>query len=149
MNGKATKTKTAFKMEVSVGINIAAKPEKIWALLTDAPNFPKWNSTVTSIEGQIAEGQKIKVRVPVTDRVFNLKVSGLEPSKRMLWSDGFAPMFKGVRNFSLTSRPDGTTEFQMSEAFSGLMLPMIAGSLPDFVPVFETYAADLKKASEA
>lgn len=149
MNGKASKTKTAFKMEVSVGISIAAKPEKIWALLTDAANFPKWNSTVTGIEGQIAEGQKIKVRVPITDRVFNLKVSGLDPAKRMAWSDGFAPMFKGVRSFTLTPKPDGTTDFQMVETFSGLMLPMIAGSLPDFVPVFERYATDLKKAAEA
>jgi hypothetical protein len=149
MNGKATRTKTAFKLEISVGISIAAKPEKIWALLTDAANFPKWNSTVSSIEGQIAEGQKIKVRVPISDRVFNLKVTGLDPAKRMAWSDGMAPMFKGVRNFSLTPKPDGSTEFQMAECFSGLMLPMIAGSLPDFVPVFETYAADLKRAAEA
>ena len=149
MNGKATRTKSAFKMEISVGIHIAARPEKIWALLTDAANFPKWNSTVSSIEGQIAEGQKIKVRVPISDRVFNLKVTGLDPGKRMAWSDGIAPMFKGVRSFLLTPRPDGTTEFQMAESFSGLMLPMIAGSLPDFVPVFETYVMDLKKAAEA
>ena len=149
MNGKAAKTKSTFKMEVSVGITIAARPEKIWALLTDAANFPKWNSTVTLIEGQIAEGQKIKVRVPVSDRVFNLKVTGVDPARRMAWSDGLAPMFKGVRIFLLTARPDGTTDFQMAESFSGLMLPMIAGSLPDFVPVFEAYAADLKKAAEA
>lgn len=41
------------------------------------------------------------------------------------------------------------TEFEMSEVFTGLMLPMIAGSLPDFVPVFDQYAADLKRAAEA
>jgi hypothetical protein len=28
------------------------------------------------------------------------------------------------------------------------MLPMIAGSLPDFTAPFDTYAADLKKAAE-
>jgi hypothetical protein len=32
---------------------------------------------------------------------------------------------------------------------SGLMLPMIAGGLPDFVPVFTQYAADLKRAAES
>jgi hypothetical protein len=32
---------------------------------------------------------------------------------------------------------------------SGLMLPMIAGSLPDVVPVFTQYAADLKRAAES
>ena len=59
-----------------------------------------------------------------------------------------APMFKGVRTFTLTPRGDGSTEFAMRERFSGLMLPMIKGSLPDFAPVFETYAADLKRAAE-
>ena len=37
----------------------------------------------------------------------------------------------------------------MREEFSGLMLPMIKGSLPDFAPVFETYAEDLRRAAEA
>jgi hypothetical protein len=36
----------------------------------------------------------------------------------------------------------------MVEVLSGLMLPMIRGSLPDFGPAFETYAADLKRAAE-
>jgi hypothetical protein len=28
------------------------------------------------------------------------------------------------------------------------MLPMIKGSLPDFAPIFDRYAADLKRACE-
>jgi hypothetical protein len=66
----------------------------------------------------------------------------------MEWSDGMAPMFKGVRTFTLTKSASGDTEFKMVEVFSGLMLPLIKGSLPDFGPAFETYAADLKKAAE-
>jgi hypothetical protein len=37
----------------------------------------------------------------------------------------------------------------MKEEFSGVMLPMIKGSLPDFAPVFEQYAEDLRRAAEA
>jgi hypothetical protein len=37
----------------------------------------------------------------------------------------------------------------MHEEFAGLMLPLIKPSLPDFAPVFETYAADLRRAAEA
>jgi hypothetical protein len=37
----------------------------------------------------------------------------------------------------------------MVEVFRGLMLPMIKGSLPDFGPPFEQYAADLKREAEA
>jgi hypothetical protein len=48
----------------------------------------------------------------------------------------------------LTPKGDGSTDFTMSEVFSGAMLPLIAGSLPDFAPEFEKYAADLKRAAE-
>ena len=67
----------------------------------------------------------------------------------MTWTGGFAPMFKGVRTFELRSRSDGSTDFAMEERFSGLMLPLAKGSMPDFGAVFATYANDLKRAAEA
>jgi hypothetical protein len=36
----------------------------------------------------------------------------------------------------------------MEERFSGLMLPFVKGSMPDFGPVFERYANDLKHEAE-
>ncbi len=136
-------------MECAIRTRIQASPETIWALLTDAAEFPRWNSTVTSIDGQIAEGQRLTLKVPIDPkRVFKLRVSQVQAGRTMTWSDGMAPMFKGVRTFVLTPNADGSTEFAMKEAFSGLMLPLIKGSLPDFGPVFETYAADLKRAAE-
>jgi hypothetical protein len=146
-DGRAHKTRTTFRMECGVATSIRATPEKIWSLLTRSDEFPKWNSTVTSIAGKIAPGERIVVRVPGVDRDFKLTVSVFEPSTRMVWQDGMAPMFKGVRTFTLT--PKGAeTEFSMVEVFAGVMLPMIAGSLPDFGPPFEQYAKDLKSAAE-
>lgn len=146
--GRAQKSRTTFRMECAVTTHIDAPPAKVWALLTDAAGFPKWNSTVTSIEGPIALGQKLTLRVPSAPKqTFKPKVAELEPEKRMVWRDGFAPMFQGVRTFTLTPAAGGT-DFSMVEVFSGAMLPMIAGSLPDFVPIFETYASDLKRAAE-
>jgi hypothetical protein len=146
---KATKTGSTFRMDTRICATIHATPDRIWALLTDAPGFPRWNSTVTSIEGEIAEGRTLKLKVPAAgERVFKPKVSQVEPGRSMIWSDGMAPMFKGVRTFTLTPNGDGTTAFSMKEEFSGLMLPMIKGSLPDFGPVFEAYAEDLKRAAE-
>ena len=148
-DGRAVCKRETFRMECGVSINIRAKPERVWSLLTDAAAFPRWNSTVTSIEGNIALGQKLKVRVPLAPkRVFKLKVSVFEPGARMVWQDGAAPMFRGVRTFTLSPRDNGSIDFAMVEVFSGLMLPMIAGSLPDFAPAFERYAADLKSAAE-
>src|SRR5262245_41671639 len=148
-NGKATDSKSTFKRECTVSITIKEKPEKIWALLTNAANIPKWNSTVISLEGRIALNEKIALKsISSPDRIFNLKVTTLTPPTKLVWEDGAAPMFKGVRTYLLTPNADGTTDFNMQEVISGLMLPMIGGSLPDFKPTFEQYAADLKREAE-
>jgi hypothetical protein len=136
-------------MECTIRCSIHASPDRIWSLLTDAAGFPRWNSTVTRIDGPIAAGQTLKIEVPsAPGRVFKPRVSAFEPQQRMVWSDGMAPMFKGVRTFTLTPGQSGETEFSMTEQFTGLMLPMIKGSLPDFGPIFEKYAEDLKRAAE-
>lgn len=146
-DGQARAESAAFKRRVTVSIHIAASPERVWAVLTDAAGYPVWNSTVTHIEGPIELGQKLAIRVPISPRVFSPRVTEFEPHQRMIWRDGAAPMFEGVRVFELAASEAGT-RFTMTETFSGLMLPLIAGSLPDFAPVFTRYAADLKRASE-
>lgn len=146
--GHATKSKTTFRMTYAVGANMKAPPSRLWALLTDAQEFPHWNSTVQRIEGAIAPAQKIKLYAKIAPgRAFNLTVSEFVPDQRMVWSDGNL-LFRGVRTYTLTPQADGSTDFTMSETFSGAMLPLIAGSLPDFAPEFEKFAADLKRAAE-
>jgi hypothetical protein len=146
---KATTTRGTFRMACSIRTVIHASADTIWSLLTDAASMPRWNSTVESVSGAIAEGARLAVKVPAAPgRVFRPRVSRVEAGRSMVWSDGVAPMFRGVRTYTLTPNADGSTDFAMREVFSGLMLPMISGSLPDFAPVFETYAADLKRAAE-
>ena len=145
---QTTETRGAFSLACRVEVNISAKPERLWNLLSDAKNFPRWNSTVTAIEGEIREGERIRVRVPGSGRTFTPKVSGVVPCERMTWTGGVAPLFQGVRTFELNARADGSTDFVMEERFSGLMLPLVKGSLPDFQPIFERYASDLKREAE-
>jgi len=145
---KVDKTQSAFRVACRVEVNIKAKAERVWGLLTNAPEFSRWNSTVASIEGAIRDGEKIRLRVPDSNRVFALTVSRIVPNARMTWASGFGPMFKGVRTFDLKQRTDGSTDFVMEERFAGLMLPLIKRSLPDFGPVFDRYASDLKREAE-
>lgn len=147
-NGKAVKTKKGFRLEYGVGITINASPQTIWSVLTNAPAYPQWNSTIDSIKGTIALGQKIKLHAKISPkRAFSLKVNEFEPGKKMVWSDGNA-MFKGVRTFTLEEVSPNVTVVTMQEVFTGAMLPMIKGSLPDFTNDFETFMADLKKEAE-
>lgn len=151
LDGKASKVKENGALAYSVGTTIHAPPEVVWKLLTDAPGFPSWNSTVVKVDGTIAQGQKIKLVSKVApDRTFELQVNEVQPNRRMVWEDGMPMgMFAGVRTFTLTPKEDGTTAFTMAEVFSGGMLGMIEGSLPDFTRSFEAWAADLKTRAEA
>jgi hypothetical protein len=145
---RAVKTASTFRMSCTIRATIAAPPDRVWALLTDAARFPSWNSTVTRLDGTIALGERLALRVQLDPRrTFRPRVTRFEPPREMEWSEGFAPMFRGVRSFTLAPR-DGRTDFVMTEVLSGLMLPLVRRSLPDFAPAFETYAADLRRAAE-
>jgi hypothetical protein len=137
-----------FFMSCRVDVNIRADPAHIWQLLTDAEDFPRWNSTVADITGQIREGERIRLRVPGIKRTFTPTVSGVIRNERMIWTDGVAAVFKGVRTFALKAREEGSTDFTMDEHFSGPLLPLIRGSMPDPGPIFLRYAADLKREAE-
>ncbi len=145
----ATKTRSTFRLECAVSTDIAAPAERIWRLLTGIDEQRRWNSTLTSIEGDVALGGTVRMQVPeAPGRTFKVKVVSLTPNREMVWRDGNPVMFLGVRTYSLTPGATGTTRFGMSEVFSGLMLPMIVGKLPDFGPIFERYASDLKADAE-
>jgi hypothetical protein len=137
-----------FSLSCAVEVTIRADPARIWSLLTDAEGFQRWNSTVTRVDGQIRDGERLRIHVPGTDRTFTPTVSGVVPRERMVWTGGIRPIFKGVRTFALSPKDEISTQFMMKEEFSGLMIPLVRGSLPDFGPIFQRYADDLKRAAE-
>jgi len=140
--------KRTFSMVCQVKINIQAKPEVIWALLTDANSFARWNSTVSGIDGEIREGERIRIHVPGTKRTFTPRVTDVVLNERMTWSDGLSLVFKGTRSFVLKQCDNGSTLFIMRENFHGLVFALVKDMLPDFKGIFETYASDLRREAE-
>ncbi len=142
--GKATTIKKFFSRQTSVAIDIAASPESIWKLLTNAELIPSWNSTIVELTGKIAPGEKIVLRsVLAPDRKFKLKVKVFEPHTRLTWGDAM-----GTRVFMLTTKSKGETRFKMSETIGGPIFPLFARMIPPFDDSFNQFAADLKKAAE-
>ncbi len=142
-NGQAITTKKTFSRITVVQINIAADAATVWGLLTNASTFPTWNSTVVSLEGQIAEGEKIRL-VSTLDpkRTFKLKVKEMITRERMVWGD-----MMGKRTYTLTETDSGVL-FSMSETIGGPLFPLFAGQIPAFDETFEQFAVDLKTAAE-
>ena len=142
--GKAKTIKKTFSRETSVSTTIQADPSIVWALLTHASDFPRWNSTVTSMKGEIREGGTVELKSILDEkRTFKLKVKEFVPEKRLVWGDAM-----GSRVYMLTRGNGGSTHFSMTEKIGGPLFPLFAGSIPSFDEVFERYAADLKKEAE-
>lgn len=128
---------------------IGADPDTVWRLLTDAAGYTSWNPTIVSLEGSIAQGERIRLVSTVNPkRAFKLNVTEMNPPMRMVWADGMPlGLFKGVRTFTL-SPTSGGTEFTMEEVYSGLLEPLISRSIPDMTDSFEAFADGLKQAAE-
>ena len=142
-NGKAITEKTKFSRTTSIGQTINADLGVIWALLTDSKNYPYWNSTIVSIDGTIAQGEKIKLKSTLdTSRVFKLKVKAFEANQKLVWGDGL-----GERTYTLSQTDNGVT-FVMHEKIGGFMFPLFANKIPSFDEAFEQFTADLKKEAE-
>ncbi len=143
-NGKAITEKTTFSRSTSVSTDIQADPTIIWKLLTTAPDYPRWNPTILSIEGKIAVGEKIQLKSTLAPkRTFKLKVKELDAPKRLVWGDG-----QGKRVYTLTNKGNGSTTFTMYEKIGGFMFPMYAKHIPSFDASFEQFAAALKEEAE-
>lgn len=130
---------------------IRATPEKIWAILTDLERWPEWNTTVTGVEGELAVGRKVTVRVKLAPgQAFPVKVAVLDAPREMVWRGGMPIgfLFKGERTYRLTPRAGGEVEFAMQEVFDGLLSGLITRSIPDMQPAFDEFAACLKAEAE-
>ena len=132
------------------GADISADPERVWEILTDGDGYQDWDNGVSGLEGTIAPGERIKVQAEISPgRGFPVRVTTFERPTRMVWSGGMPlGLFRGVRSFQLES-PEGGTQFQMREEFSGPLLPLIWRSMPDLGPEFERFAVGLKARAEA
>jgi uncharacterized protein YndB with AHSA1/START domain len=115
----------------------------VWALLTHAADYPRWNSTVTSIKGEIKAGGTIELKSTLDEkRMFKLKIKEMVPEKHLVWGDAM-----GNRVYSL-EKSGGGTNFSMTERIGGPLFPLFAGMIPSFDESFDKFTANLKKEAE-
>ncbi len=129
---------------------INASPDKIWALLVDGGRYPEWDPGMDRVEGDIALGQSVKFFTKINpSQAFPARVTTFEPGKKMVLTGGMPlGLFKSERTHTLTANADGTTTFETKEIFSGLLLPLFGGNIPDLTETFVTFAAGLKDRAE-
>lgn len=142
----------AFELKTAITIN--STPEKVWSILTDFGNYPKWNPFVTSLTGDVKVGNKIAVRIePPGASVNNFKptVTAFEPNKKLSWLGVFLfrGVFDGEHIFELTDNRNGTITFIQQENFTGLLVPFFKKMLDNNTRKgFEAFNNKLKELAE-
>ena len=120
---------TVMTKEIKTTIQINASPEKVWSILTNFENYPKWNPFIKSIKGDVKVGNKITARIEppgAKGMTFKPRILAYETNKELKWLGHlwFSGLFDGEHIFELIDNGNGTTTFIQREKFKGLLVPM-------------------------
>lgn len=134
-------------------ISIEATTEKVWLVLTDFENHPKWNPFIHSISGGKKEGEKLKVFLKPPEgkgMTFHPMVKKFEPGKEFRWKGklGLPGIFDGEHYFILEEIGAKRTRFIHGENFSGLLVPFMGSVLENTRNGFILMNKALKKECE-
>ena len=109
---------------MSATIQIDAPPEAVWAVLTDLSRYPEWNPLFREASGQVAAGNRIKLRSvhPANGRLMTVrpKITVADPGVELTWTSSLPGIISGEHRFTLTPAGGGT-RLEQSEAFHGLL----------------------------
>jgi len=97
--------------QIKTSITINASKERIWQILTDFKNYPKWNSFIKSVTGDLKIGNQIEVKIQ--EMTFKPVILTLNENYELkwlghLWVKG---LFDGEHKFNLIDNGNGTTNF--------------------------------------
>jgi hypothetical protein len=138
---------------IETEIIINAKPEKVWAVLTDFEKYPTWNPFIKSIEGEKAAGKQLKVFIQPPNgggMTFKPMVLTYDATKEFRWKGklGISGIFDGEHYFRLIDIGENTTRFIHGERFSGILVPFMGGALSKTKEGFQLMNEALKRECE-
>lgn len=135
--------------QIKKSITINASKEKIWKILTDFENYHEWNSFIKSVTGEVKVGNQIQIKLQ--GMTFKPIVLTFKENTELKWLGHlwFKGLFDGEHKFKLTDNGNGTTNFEQSENFSGILVKLFAKSLDkDTKNGFEQMNRELKLRAE-
>jgi hypothetical protein len=136
--------------KLTTEITIAAPTTRVWQILTDFPNWGRWNPFIRHIQGPLVVGARLETRMHPTGgkaMTFRPVVTMVDPGKAFAWRGRFLMpgLFDGTHRFQLTEVPGGT-RLDHSEHFTGILLYGI--NVARFRPDFDAMNQALKASAE-
>lgn len=136
--------------EFSITVDIAARPQRVWDVITDFARWPEWTASVSSIRqvspGEIAPGARIVIRQPGFPPA-RWVMRKLEPGAGFTWESGFP----GLRVFARhsISATAGGSRVTLALEFAGILGGLMGRWTRDVNRRYlEMEASGLKRRSE-
>ena len=97
--------------------------------------YPAWNPFITSVDGVLREGARLRVRIEPPGRkamTFEPTVVALAQERELRWRGRLLMpgLFDGEHAFRLEERAGGC-RLHHTERFSGLLVPLLGAGLPE------------------
>ena len=104
-------------------VDIHAPVSVVWDALIDVQSWEKWNSFIPMVEGNLAVGNTMKIKVVspgMKAMIFEPTVYEIDKHQKISWGGGFLLfVYKGIHEFILEKIDDNTTRFRQIEKFQG------------------------------
>jgi hypothetical protein len=139
--------------ELQASVEIDARAERVWAVLTDFDAYPEWNPFIRSIAGPMEQGARLVVRIEPPGRramTFRPRVLAVEPNRRFSWLGSLLArgLFDGEHVFLIEQIGPLRIRFVQRERFSGLLVPLFRRALRATRAGFEHMNLALKARAE-
>ncbi len=133
-------------VKARVEMQIAAPPAKVWDLLIDAPNWPRWCPQIESVTapGELAMGTQFVWKSGGT--TIHSEVHLVEPDRRLSWT-GISYPARAVHVWELKATPDGGTLVTVKESMTGPLMKWLYPS-EKLAASDTTWLSALKQAAE-
>jgi hypothetical protein len=138
-----------IQTEILINTDIA----KVWDVLMNFDNYPKWNPFITAISGEPKLGTRLTVSIKPPggkEMTFKPKVLNLESNREFRWKGklGINGIFDGDHYFILESLDKDITKFIQGEKFSGLLVPLVGKMLDKTQKGFQLMNESIKNECE-
>jgi hypothetical protein len=137
---------------ISTTIEIAATPERVWAVLTDFASYPAWNPVFCEASGELAVGNQITLKTiqPRNDRTMTVKVKvvAARPAAELRWESRVLGVSSSKRSFILSPDVHGT-HLTQTGAYEGLFTSFPAKTISRIRANFDAINEAVKEQAEA
>jgi hypothetical protein len=121
--------------EIKTELEIMGSSELVWQVLTDFPNYSKWNPVMVQVKGEAKVRTKLEIHLRTRggkNRIYKPTITKVQPNHELRWfgKSLFPGMLNGERIFTIHSLGINNVLFFHRQIFTGLGV-YLAGSRLD------------------